>query len=405
VNMRRSRSKYAVISIFVTTILSGVIGGFATIDAKNSDLRELDRSINLVIERVKAYPAEAISAAVFTVDEEILDLTLSLVTKEGDETVINESQLIYPGISSLELAKEAISEPISVDTENPFRLRTIEIAGGDYLIVAADLERLDLNFRSNLKNLVGFTLAANALAIFISLFLLKRHNRGLDAKALERMQRFLGDASHELRTPLTVIKGYSEMLSKGQMGDVVDRARAFSRVNSEIERMENLIHDLLLLAELGESRPTTFEEIELTELIQAHINDFQLFNNEREIEISLDANCEIKGSREHLNRLIQNCLSNIVRHTPADAPVSITLKGRGKRVTLIIEDGGPGLPESAYQSEIAAMNRFDPSRSRDRGGSGLGLSIIAAIVQEHNGKMALRKSDLGGLAVEVELPR
>ena len=114
-NMRRSRSKYAVISIFVTTILSGLIGGFATIDAKNSDLRELDRSINLVIERVKAYPAEAISAAVFTVDEEILDLTLSLVTKEGDETVINESQLIYPGISSLELAKEAISEPISVD--------------------------------------------------------------------------------------------------------------------------------------------------------------------------------------------------------------------------------------------------------------------------------------------------
>jgi signal transduction histidine kinase len=169
--------------------------------------------------------------------------------------------------------------------------------------------------------------------------------------------------------------------------------------------MENLIHDLLLLAELGESRQTIFEELEFTELVQAHINDFQLFNKGRNIEISLEGNCELKGSREHLNRLIQNCLSNIIRHTPADAAVSVTLKSKGKRVNLMIEDGGPGLPESAYRTEIAAMNRFDPSRSRDSGGSGLGMSIIAAIVQEHDGKLELRKSDLGGLAVVIELPK
>ena len=403
--MKKSSSKYAVISIFVTTVLSSVIGGFATIDARNSDLRQIDQSINLVSESVNSYPNEAISAAIFTVDEESLDLTLVLITKEGDETVINESHLIYSGLNSMAVVKKAISAPISVEAENPFRLRAIEIAGGDYLIVAADLDKINTNLKSNLKNLVGFTLTANAFAIFISIFLLRRHNRGLDAKALERMQRFLGDASHELRTPLTVIKGYSEMLSKGQMIDVVDRARAFSRVNSEIERMENLIHDLLLLAELGESRPSTFEEIELTELIQAHINDFELFNKGRKIEISLEINCQLKGSREHLNRLIQNCFSNIVRHTPADASVSITLKSKGKRVNLMIEDGGPGLPESAYRTEIAAMNRFDPSRSRDSGGSGLGMSIIAAIVQEHDGKLELRKSDLGGLAVVIELPK
>ena len=403
--MKKSSSRYAAISIFVTTVLSTLIGGFATIDARNSDLQQIDQSINLVVERVSAYPAEAISAAIFTIDEESLDLTLVLFTKEGDETVINESQLIYPGIDSIAVIKKALSSPISVEAKNAFRLRTIEIAGGDYLIVAADLGKLDVNLKSNLKNLIGFTIVANVFAIFISILFLRRHNRGLDKQALQRMQRFLGDASHELRTPLTVIKGYSEMLSKGQMGDVVDRARAYSRVNSEIERMENLIHDLLLLAELGESRPTTFEEIELTELVQSHVNDFELFNKGRKISISLDEECHLKGSREHLNRLIQNCLSNIVRHTPADAAVSITLKSKGKRANLVIEDGGPGLPESAYRSEIAALNRFDPSRSRDNGGSGLGMSIIAAIVQEHNGKLELRKSDLGGLAVVVELPK
>jgi two-component system OmpR family sensor kinase len=403
--MKKSRSRYAAISIFVTTVLSSVIGGFATIDARNSDLQQIDQSINLVGERVNAYPAEAISAAIFTIDEESLDLTLVLVTKEGDETVINESHLIYPGINSMAVVKKALSSPISVEGENPFRFRAIEIAGGDYLIVAADLRKLDTNLNSNLKNLVGFTLAATGFAIFISILLLRRHDRGLDAQALQRMQRFLGDASHELRTPLTVIKGYSEMLSKGQMTDALDRSRAYSRVNSEIERMENLIHDLLLLAELGESRPTTFEEIDLTELTKAHVNDFELFNNGRKIDILLEENCHLKGSREHLNRLIQNCLSNIVRHTPADAAVSISLKSKGKKAHLLIEDGGPGLPESAYRSEIAAMNRFDPSRSRESGGSGLGMSIIAAIIQEHNGKLELRKSELGGLAVEVELPK
>jgi signal transduction histidine kinase len=339
------------------------------------------------------------------VQEESLDLTLSLITQEGIETVINESHLIYPGISSIEEVRKALVNPISVDTNNPFRFKAVEIAGGDYLVIAASLDELNGNFNSNLKNLGGFTLAADALAIFFSIFLLRRHNRGLDAKALERMQKFLGDASHELRTPLTVIKGYNEMLSKGQMSDQADRTRAFSRVSSEIERMEGLIHDLLLLAELGESRPTTFEEIDLAELVQAHLNDFTLLNKERKIEISLEGGCEVKGSREHLNRLIQNCFSNIVRHTPGPAPVAILLKSKGKKVNLIIEDGGPGLPESAYRSEIAAMNRFDPSRSRESGGSGLGLSIIAAIVQEHSGKLELRKSDLGGLALDIELPK
>ena len=403
--MKKSSSKFAIISIFVTTLLSSVIGGFATLEARNSDLRRIDQSINTVALRVNTYPTEAISAAILSVQEESLDLTLSLITQEGIETVINESHLIYPGISSIEEVKKALTNPISVDANNPFRFKAVEIAGGDYLVIAASLDELNGNFISNLKNLGGFTLAADALAIFFSIFLLRRHNRGLDAKALERMQKFLGDASHELRTPLTVIKGYNEMLSKGQMSDPADRTRAFSRVSSEIERMEGLIHDLLLLAELGESRPTTFEEIDLAELVQAHLNDFTLLNKERKIEISLEDGCEVKGSREHLNRLIQNCFSNIVRHTPGPAPVAILLKSKGKKVNLIIEDGGPGLPESAYRSEIAAMNRFDPSRSRESGGSGLGLSIIAAIVQEHSGKLELRKSDLGGLALDIELPK
>jgi signal transduction histidine kinase len=402
--MKKSSSKFAILSIAVTTVLSSIIGGFASIESRNSDMRQIDQELNLVVNRVNQYSNEAISAAILTVEEEKFDLTLVLVTKEGIETVINESHLIYKGIPTSEVLQKALPAPISVEGENPFRFQSVLIPGGDYLVIAASLDGLNENFKSNLKNLGGFTAVADALAIFFSVYFLRRHNRGLDAKALDRMQKFLGDASHELRTPLTVIKGYNEMLSKGQITDLVDRVRAFSRVSTEIERMESLIHDLLLLAELGESKPPTFEEFDFAELVNAHANDFALFNKERNLDLRISENVLVKGSREHLNRLIQNCISNIVRHTPSSAPVSITLRNKGKKVSLIIEDGGPGLPESAYRSEIAAMNRFDPSRSRESGGSGLGMSIIAAIVQEHSGKLELRKSELGGLAVDVELP-
>ena len=402
--MKKSSSKFAILSIIVTTVLSSIIGGFATIESRNSDMNQIDQELNMVVDRVNQYSNEAISAAILTVEEENLDLTLALVTQEGIETVINESHLIYPGISSSLVLRKALPAPISVEDKTPFRFRSVLIPGGDYLVIAASLDGLNENFKSNLKNLGGFTAVADALAIFFSIYFLRRHNRGLDAKALDRMQKFLGDASHELRTPLTVIKGYNEMLSKGQITDVPDRVRAFSRVSTEIERMESLIHDLLLLAELGESKPAIVEEFDLSELVSAYANDFSFLNKERKLSLSISEAVFVKGSREHLSRLIQNCISNIARHTPASAAVAITLKSKGKRVSLVIEDGGPGLPENAYRSEISAMNRFDPSRSRESGGSGLGMSIIAAIVQEHGGKLELRKSELGGLAVDVELP-
>ena len=93
--MKKSSSKFAILSIIVTTVLSSIIGGFATIDSRNADMRQIDQSINLVAERVNQYSNEAISAAILTVEEENLDLTLALVTQEGIETVINESHLIY----------------------------------------------------------------------------------------------------------------------------------------------------------------------------------------------------------------------------------------------------------------------------------------------------------------------
>jgi len=200
-----------------------------------------------------------------------------------------------------------------------------------------------------------------------------------------------------------VIKGYSEMLAKGQISAESDRQRAFDRVNSEIVRMENLIHDLLLLAELGETTVSIREEVDLSELVSSHSRDFQTLHSQRTVTFDIEDGVSCLGSADHLRRLMQNILNNISRHTPVDAQVQIKLSRNGKKSLILIEDGGPGLPETSYRDGIELLNRFDSSRSRETGGSGLGLSIIAAIVHEHGGNLALRKSTLGGLAVEVTL--
>ena len=218
------------------------------------------------------------------------------------------------------------------------------------------------------------------------------------------MQEFLGDASHELRTPLTVVKGYVEMLSKKQLVSAEDQERAFKRVGNEIDRMENLIQDLLLLGELGESGSRDIESLNLSELLAAHATDFKTLNPMRSVELKIDSDVEILGSHDYLARFIQNALTNIMRHTAPDVSVRISCSKNGKNALLCIEDAGQGLPESAYGEDIRSLNRFDKSRSREHGGSGLGMSIMSAVIEKLRGKLSLRKSSLGGLAIVVDLP-
>lgn len=401
--MRGKSFRTILASALITTALSLLIGGFASISVKNSQISGVDRQLETIASFVRSNPDSPVSAALDIASEQDFNITIALVSLAGDLTIINESRLTFetiPTDTDIEKSKEMA---VTVAGEENYRLTTLEISGGDRLLLAESLKSIDREFTSNLTRLASFTLLADLLAITLSYLVLRRNNRKLEADSLARMQRFLADASHELRTPLTVIKGYSEMLSKDQITEQVDRDRAFSRVNSEIVRMENLIHDLLLLAELGETSTPVREELDLSEMVASFANDFKTLNPQRDIEIKIDAAITYIGSGDHLRRLLQNILNNISRHTPLDAPVSISLMAQGKRTLLTIEDGGPGLPDSSYREGIELLNRFDASRSRESGGSGLGLSIIAAIVHEHAGSLALRKSSLGGLAVEVTL--
>jgi signal transduction histidine kinase len=395
--------RYLIASAIITTALSLLIGGFATMSVKNSQIAVIDSQLNTIADSVRQNSDAPVSAALDSAAEQDFNLTIALVSTSGELTIINESQLNLINPPSESVIIDSLQKAVTVEVQEGYRLVSLNISGGDRLLIADSLKATNETFIENQKRLVLFTFLADLVAIGLSYLVIGRNNRRLQADSLARMQSFLADASHELRTPLTVIKGYSEMLAKGQISAESDRQRAFDRVNSEIVRMENLIHDLLLLAELGETTVPIREEVDLSELLSSHSRDFQTLHSQRSVTIEIEDGISCLGSADHLRRLMQNILNNISRHTPTEAPVRIQLSRNGKKSFLRIEDGGPGLPETSYRDGIELLNRFDSSRSRETGGSGLGLSIIAAIVHEHGGTLAMRKSALGGLAVEITL--
>ena len=387
--MKRKSFRAVVASALVTTALSLSIGGFATISLRDSQIETVDQQLQKIVDAVRSNPESPVSSALDAASEEDFNITIAIVSSEKEITIINESKLLLGTLPQDSLLAAALISPVTVEDRENYRLLAQVISGGDRLIFADSLSEIEESFSSNLERLLIFTAFADLVAIAISALLLARNKRKLEAESLLRMQQFLADASHDLRTPLTVITNPE------------DRGRAFERVNSEIIRMENLIHDLLLLAELGETSPPIFADLDLSDLLTSYSHDFATLNPDRQIIEEIESGVMIEGSVEHLRRLIQNVFNNIARHTPVNASVKVNLGRQGKKVLLSIEDGGAGLPSGGYRDGVTALNRFDTSRSPETGGSGLGLSIIAAIVSEHEGTLNLRKSNLGGLAVEI----
>jgi signal transduction histidine kinase len=398
------RFRVAFFSLLITTLVSLGIGGFALQDSHNAAIRQVDSRLNFVIQTALQNQSDLLNAALFALDAGRIDASIVLVTPRGEPISLTEASQRFDVDTSIKNITSSVIRAISINSKNPYRMRSIPLPEEEFLVVAISTADLESDWRENIARLLVFLLFANSLAIALSFLLLRNNSRKLEQQSLLRMQRFLSDAAHELRTPLTVIKGYSELLGAHKIETKQDQEKAFARVDHEVKRMESLINDLLLSAELNEATHLDFESYDISSELRTHLRDFEILSPDRTIENFIEPGLQIKASGDHIDRMIQNIFSNIRRHAPSLAPVSVQLKSKGKEVQLRIEDGGPGLPDDAYNKASYEFERFDRSRSRDSGGSGLGLSIIAAIVKEHSGSISLSKSALGGLAIYIQLP-
>ena len=222
----------------------------------------------------------------------------------------------------------------------------------------------------------------------------------------QRLRRFIADASHELRTPLTSIRGYSEMLRRGAAESPADSDLARRRIEEESVRMSTLVDDMLLIARLDQGRPLEMKPVDLQAIARDAVDDARAVAPQREISLTLNVPhpAYVNGDDVRLRQVLGNLVRNALVHTPSKTPIEVGVTTYDSTALLTVADHGPGLRPEDRERIFEAFFRADPSRSRDSGGAGLGLSIVTAVVAAHGGKVKVEETSGGGATFEVELP-
>lgn len=221
----------------------------------------------------------------------------------------------------------------------------------------------------------------------------------------ERLRRFAADASHELRTPLTTISGYAELYRTGMISEPDDVARAMDRIERETGRMSRLVEDLLVLARLDQRRPLELEPLELASMLEDLVDDARAADPDRLVLFTPpERHAIVSGDEDRIRQSIANLLANTRAHTPPGTRVEVSMHVVGHSAGITVADDGPGMTEQDAEHVFDRFFRAEGSRSRSTGGSGLGLSIVAAVVEAHGGIVELDTAPGEGTSFTVWLP-
>jgi two-component system OmpR family sensor kinase len=211
-------------------------------------------------------------------------------------------------------------------------------------------------------------------------------------KSEEKLRRFVADASHELRTPLTAIRGFAELHRQGAVTGEEKTRELIGRIEDESIRMGTLVEDLLLLARLDQSPEIEREPVNLNELIHSASESARASSTEHQISIVLpDEELFILGDRNRVFQVVANLLENARNHTPVGSSIQVSLTESEDEIKIEVADNGPGIDKHDLERIFERFYRADSSRTRTRKseGSGLGLSIVKAVMQAHGGDVTV----------------
>ncbi|MGQ4489280.1 sensor histidine kinase [Streptomyces sp. SAS_281] len=221
----------------------------------------------------------------------------------------------------------------------------------------------------------------------------------------ERMRQFVADASHELRTPLQSLRGYAELYQHGALPDKAAVDEAIQRMLSEVHRMSGLVESLLMLARFDEYAHAELESVDLSRVVADSCRDAEAVEPHRPHTVDIQSGVTVLGDEAQLRGMLANLLGNIRMHCPPEAPYAVQLSIADSHPVLVVQDDGPGIPSRSLPHVFDRFYRADKGRSRAHGGSGLGLSIVAAITELHLAQIDLDSTPGQGTRVEIVFPR
>jgi two-component system sensor histidine kinase BaeS len=228
--------------------------------------------------------------------------------------------------------------------------------------------------------------------------------QSLQSSEVQR-RKMLANISHELRTPLTVIRGEIEAMLDGIRH--IDPS-GLTSLHEEVLRLNKLIDDIHQI-NLADSGDLSYQltRLDLSKFIQETLERFRPNIEKAKLHMTFQASSSplyINADIGRLGQVISNLLENCIRYTDAGGCIQCTIVRSGPVIELCIEDSSPGVPEGTHARLFERLYRADHARSREHGGSGLGLSICKALIESHNGKIEALPSALGGVKILILLP-
>lgn len=382
-------------------------------NVNRSQLSSIDFEINQVANSTKSARDSLITDALTLATSSQSNLSLLIIDEDGE---------IYPILEQTDELSDLLEDRVDpklllaeeVFNEGFFRIRSVQIGGGDQLLVISDISKITDEKRRNYLLLFTFLFLSTCLSLALLRKVISRDVRRAITEIQDRdrlqaekekntlLKNFISDASHELRTPLTVIKGYLEIwkLNPTQPPE----PKVMELLLQETKRIERNITSLLEYLEQETIAEEELTPIELNIFIERELEIFTARESERDIEKNVEANLLVLASEDLLLRLLRNLFGNISQHTTKDKAVKVRAYKKNDEIILQVENHWAKDSTELMNFE-KLTTRFNSTRSYEKGGSGLGFSIMNGAVTKMRGTLKVYQTDNGNFGVEVALPR
>ncbi|MEU6574685.1 HAMP domain-containing sensor histidine kinase [Streptomyces sp. NPDC046805] len=336
------------------------------------------------------------------IDGDVLIVGLPL---EPVQATVHRLELVAACVFGLALAAAGVAgavwvrwslRPLSRVAATATRVSELPLASGEVALPPRAPE-------SDPRGEVGRVAAAfNRMLGHVEDALTKRH------ASEERLRGFAADASHELRTPVASVRGHAELALLHPGPVPAEVTRALERIAAESSRMGVMVDEMLLLARLDAGRPLERRPVDLTRLVLDAVTDARAAGPGHRWTLELpEEPVTVTGDAHRLQQVLANLLANARLHTPVGTKVTVSLETEGETVRLGVHDDGPGVPADVRPGVFERFTRAEHRRRTDSvvggGGAGLGLSIVAAVVEAHGGDVGL-ESRAGATTFTVRLP-